>query len=149
MMDNYNTNVTMVYDNKSIDLIKPNEKLPNFTVITRNIQNRASHCIGSELKKAWLFHEFFGMSVRVNEILWELVVWAKLRPRGGHPEHLLWALYFMKVYSKQGLGCLVIGASAGTVDPKTHRKRVWAYVKAIAKFVDVVVSLLYFIAFVY
>jgi hypothetical protein len=52
----------------------------------------------------------------------------------------------MKVYPKQGLGCLVVGtsagASAGAINPKTHRKWVWAYVKAIAKLVDVVVSLL-------
>jgi hypothetical protein len=47
------------------------------------------------------------------------------------------------VYPKQGLGCLVVGASTGAVDPKTHRKWVWAYVEAIAKLADVVVSLLY------
>jgi hypothetical protein len=87
--------------------------------------------------------------VRVVEIVWELIVQDKLRLRGGHPEHLLWALYFMKVYPKQGPGCSVVGASAGAVDPKTHRKWVWAYVKAIAELVDVVVSLLYFFAFVY
>ncbi len=80
--------------------------------------------------------------MRVVEILWELVVWDKLRPRGGRPEHLLWALYFMKVYPKQGLGCLVIGASAGAINPKTHRKWVWAYIEAIAELVDVLVSLL-------
>jgi hypothetical protein len=82
------------------------------------------------------------MSMRVVKILWELVVWDKLRPRGGRPEHLLWALYFMKVYPKQGPGCLVIGASAGAVDPKTHRKWVWAYIEAITELVDVVVSLI-------
>jgi hypothetical protein len=80
--------------------------------------------------------------VRVTEILWELVVQDKLRPRGGRPEYLLWALYFMKVYPKQGPGCLDVGASAGAVDPKTHRKWVWAYIEAIAELVDVVVSLL-------
>ncbi len=80
--------------------------------------------------------------MRVVKILWELVVWDKLRPRGGCPEHLLWALYFMKVYPKQGPGCSVIGASAGAVDPKNHRKWVWAYIEAIAELVDVVVSLL-------
>ncbi len=45
------------------------------------------------------------------------------------------------MHPKQGPGCLVIGASAGAVDPKTHRKWVWVYVEAIAKLVDVVVSL--------
>jgi hypothetical protein len=49
-------------------------------------------------------------------------------------------LYFIKVYPKQGLGCLVVGAFAGAVDPKTHCKWVWAFIEAIAKLVDVVVS---------
>jgi hypothetical protein len=142
MTDNYNTNVTMVYNKESINLIDPNKELTNFTVIARNIQNQVSCCVGWELKEARLFREFFGTSVRVAEILWELVVCDKLRPRGGRPEHLLWALYFMKVYPKQGLSCLVVGMSAGTVNPKTHRKWVWVYVKAITKLVYVVVSLL-------
>jgi hypothetical protein len=46
----------------------------------------------------------------------------------------------MEVYPKQGPGCSVVGASAGAADPKIHRKWVWAYIKAIAKLVDVVVS---------
>jgi hypothetical protein len=46
----------------------------------------------------------------------------------------------MKVYPKQGPGCSVVGASAGAVDPKTHHKWVWAFIKAIAKLVDMVVS---------
>jgi hypothetical protein len=68
---------------------------------------------------------------------------------GGRPEHLLWMLYFMKVYPKQGPSCSVVGTSAGAVNPKTHRKWVLVYIKAIAKLVDMVVSLLYFFAFVY
>jgi hypothetical protein len=105
MKDAYNTNITMVYDNKSIDLIDTNEELPNFAGIARNIQNRSSHHVGSELKEARLFRKFFRTSVRVVKILWELVVCNKLRPRGRRLEHLLWALYFMKVYPKQGPGC--------------------------------------------
>jgi hypothetical protein len=93
-----------------------------------------------ESTEARLFHEFFGMSMRVLKILWKLVVCNKLQPRGGRPEHLLWMLYLMKVYPKQGPGCLVIGASAGAVGPKTHRKWVWAFIEAMAELVDVVVS---------
>jgi hypothetical protein len=69
MTDNYNTNVTVVYNNKSINSIEPNKELPNFADIARYIQNRASCCIGSELKEARLFREFFGTSVRVLGIL--------------------------------------------------------------------------------
>ncbi len=46
----------------------------------------------------------------------------------------------MKVYPKQSLGCLFVSASAGAVDPKTHRKWVWAFIDAIANLVDTVVS---------
>ncbi len=135
-------------DESSIDSIGPNEELPDFADIARDIQNRASHQVGSELTEAWLFCEFFGTSVRVAEILWQLIVRDKLQPRGRRPEYLLWMLYFLKVYpTKQGPGCSVVGASAGAVNPKTHCKWVWAYIEAIAELVDVVVSLLYVFAF--
>ncbi len=51
---------TVVYDDESInliDLIKPNEELPNFANVARNIQNRASCHVGSESKEAGLFCE--------------------------------------------------------------------------------------------
>jgi hypothetical protein len=124
----------------SIHLIGLNKELPDFADIARDIQNQASCCIGSEWTEAWLFHEFFGTSMRVVKILWKLVIRDKLRPRGGRPEHLLWMLFFMKVYPKQRPGCLVVGTSAGAVNPKTHHKWVWAFIEAIAKLVDVVVS---------
>jgi hypothetical protein len=37
---------------------------------------------------------------------------------------------------------LVVGASAGAANSKTHRKWVWVYIEAIAELVDVMVSLL-------
>jgi hypothetical protein len=77
--------------------------------------------------------------VRVVENLWELVICNKLQPSGGRREHMLWVLYFMKVY-KQGPGCLVVGASASAGNPKTHHKWVWAFIDAIANLVDIVVS---------
>ena len=55
-------------------------------------------------------------------------------------KHLLWALHFMKVYSKQVSGYSAIGALAGAVDPKNHRKWVWAFIDAVANLVDTVVS---------
>jgi hypothetical protein len=47
----------------------------------------------------------------------------------------------MKLYPKQSPGCLAVGASAGAVDPKTHRKWVWAFINAVTNVVDVVMSL--------
>ncbi len=83
--------------------------------------------------------------MRVVEILWQLVVCNKLQPRGGLPGAPALDVIlpqFFKVYPKQGPCCSVVSASASAVDPKTHRKWVWAFIEAIAKLVDVVVSLL-------
>jgi hypothetical protein len=74
------------------------------------------------------------------ETVWELNIHDDFRPMGGRPEHLLWALYFLKVYPKQGPGCSTIGSSNGVVDLKTHRKWLWAFTEAISELVDVVVS---------
>ena len=46
----------------------------------------------------------------------------------------------MKVYPKQSPGFSAVGASAGAVDPKTHRKWVWAFIDAVPNLDDVVVS---------
>ena len=100
------------------------------------------------MTEAWLFCKFVGTSVGVGKILLcELGVQDKLQPRGGLPEHLLWALYLMKVHIKQGPGSWVVGASCGAVQPKTNRKWVWAFIKAIAKLIDLVVSI-YIIVFI-
>ncbi len=59
-----------------------------------------------------------------------------LLPEGGHPKALT-------VYPKQRPGCLTVGASAGAVNPKTHRKWVWAFIDTIANLVNAVVNLTY------
>ncbi len=106
----------------------------------RDIQNRASHCVGTVTTEKWHFHEFFGTSLLVVEKIWELLKRDSLFPEGCRPKYLLWALHFMKVYPKQSPGCSAVGASAGAVNPKTHRKWVWAFIDAIANLVNVVVS---------
>ena len=47
----------------------------------------------------------------------------------------------MKVHPKQSPRCSAVGASAGAVDPKIHRKWIWAFIDAIANLVNTVVSL--------
>jgi len=47
----------------------------------------------------------------------------------------------MKVYPKQSPGCSAVGAPAGAVDRKTHRKWFWAFIDhAVANLIDIVVS---------
>ena len=97
----------------------------------RDIQNRRH------------FREFFGTSIGPVMMVWGLLDHHSLLPEKGLPKHMLWALYFLKVYPKQGPGCSVVGASAGAVDPKTFRKWVWAFIVAIAELEEVVVSIFY------
>ena len=116
--------------------------VPDFEVLARDIQNRASHRVDAATTKTRHCREFFGMSVLVVEKVWELLERDSLLPEaeGGRPKHLLWALHFMKVYPKQSPGCLAVGASAGAVDLQTHRKWVWAFIDAVANLVDVLMS---------
>jgi len=109
--------------------------MPDFEALARDIQNQASHSVGAATTEKQHFREFFRTSVLVVEKIWELLERDSLLPEGCCPKHLLWALHFMKVYPKQRPGCLAVGASAGAVDPKTHRKWVWVIINAIANLV--------------
>ena len=66
-----------------------------------------------------------------------------LLPEAGEPKHLLWALFFMKTYPKQGHACSVVGSSSGAVDPKTVQKWMWAFIDSIRELVDKVVSIFF------
>jgi hypothetical protein len=115
--------------------------VPDFEALARDIQNRATHRVGAATTETRHFREFFGTIVLVVEKVWELLERDSLLPEGGRPKHLLWALHFMKVYPKQtSPGCSAVGASAGAVNPKTHRKWVWVYIDAVANLDDIVVS---------
>jgi len=116
-------------------------EMPDFLDLGREIQNRASRRLGAISTERRLFREFFGTTTSVVENLWALLARDSLVPRGGRPKHLLWALHFLKAYPKQGPGCAVVGGTNGAVDPKTHRKWVWAFVDAIAELEIVVVSI--------
>ena len=113
---------------------------PDFETLARDIQNRATHHVGAASTEKRHFREFFGAPIHVVEIVWELIKRDSLLPEGGRPKHLLWALHFLKVYPKQSPGCSAVGASAGAVDPKTHKKWVWLFIDAIVGLMDVVVS---------
>ena len=70
--------------------------MPDFKALARDIQNRASHHVGTATTEARHFREFFGTSVLVVKKIWELLKRDSLLPEGGLPKHLLWALHFMK-----------------------------------------------------
>ena len=116
---------------------------PDVEAVAWDIQNRASHRVGMATMEARHFREFFGMIVLVIEKR-ELNKRDSLLPEKSRPKHLLGALHFMKIYPKQSPGCVVVGASAGAIDQKTHCKWVWAFTNAIANMVNVVGSKLHY-----
>ena len=109
------------------------EATPNaVNAIALDIQNRLRRRTRSNDMERRGFREFFGTSVEIVCMLWHLLVEHNLLPEGGKLKHLLWTLYFFKVYPKQGPGCAALGGSGGAIDPKTLRKWVWPFSDAIA-----------------
>ena len=88
------------------------------------------------------FWEFFGASTVVVAVLWRMLSEYDLVPEGGKLVHILWTLHFLRAYPKEGPASAIAGGSGGAVDPKTHRKFVWAFIYAIADAESIVVSLL-------
>jgi hypothetical protein len=74
-----------------------------------------------------------------NEIVlkvWSMLGEGGLRLKNSKPKHLLWALYFLKVYPREGPGCSAVGRSKGAIDPKTMQKWVWLFLECIAELED-------------
>ena len=76
----------------------------------------------------------------VVAVLWRMLSEYDLVPEGGKIVHILWTLHFFRAYPKEGPACAIAGGSGGAVDPKTHRKIVWAFTYAIADADSIVVS---------
>jgi len=91
--------------------------MPDFEALARDIQNWASHLVGTTTTEKRHFREFFETSVLVVEKTWELLERDSLLPEGCRPKHLLWALHFMMVYPKQSPGCSAVGTSACPYGP--------------------------------
>lgn len=71
------------------------------------------------------FRSFFGTSPDVCVILWHQL--QTRIPEHGSPEHVLWALLFLKVYATEDVLCSFV-----RVDRKTFRKWCWIFVDAIS-----------------
>jgi hypothetical protein len=83
------------------------------------------------------FRSDFGTSwVNVARI-WELLHFpvVRIKERGKEPQHLLWALLYVKVYTNECITKKLLGR-----DPKTVRKWVWIFLEAIANLSSDVVS---------
>ena len=113
-----------------------------FILWGKEIQNKSGRSIRSDTMKDRAFREFFGTTATV---VWK--IWGNLSQQGtvpieGTAKHLLWSLYFMRAYPKQGATCAVVGGLAGAIDPKTLQKFIWPFIEAIAELTSDVMSLL-------
>jgi hypothetical protein len=86
------------------------------------------------------FRELFGASIGVVLHVWHAMEEGGLLPNKSKPKHLLWTLYFLKVYPREAPGCSAVGGGGGDINPKTLRKWVWLFIERIAELADDVVS---------
>jgi hypothetical protein len=107
----------------------------------RDIQNRTSRCVGTAAMEDRRFRSLFGARIAIVMKVW-LMLWEEgLRPEKSKPKHLLWTLYFLKVYPREAPGCSAAGGSKGAIDPKTLQKWVWLFIECIAELADEVLSI--------
>ena len=107
----------------------------------RDIQNRTSRCVGMAAMEDRRFRGLFGARIEIVLKVWSMLLEDGLRPKKSKPKHLLWTLYFLKVYPREPPGCSAVGGSKGAIDPKTLRKWVWLFIERIAELPDKVVSI--------
>ena len=86
------------------------------------------------------FRAFYGASANAVLDAWNKLTLHALVPKGGWFFHLLWALMFMKLYGTESDMCANASGTCGAVDPKTLRKWVWPFIKALAELQYKVVS---------
>ena len=88
----------------------------------RDIQNRTSRCVGTAAMEDRRFRGLFGARIEIVLKVWLMLGEGGLRPKKSKPKHLLWTLYFLKVYPREAPGCSAVSGSKGDIDPKTLRK---------------------------
>ncbi len=103
--------------------------------------NRVGRKVGSAALEDRRFREHFGAPFEIVRMVWDMMEEVHLLPEKCEPKHLLWTLYFLKCYPKEGPGCAAVGGSKGAIDPKTMRKWVWLLLERIGELADEVVSL--------
>ncbi len=86
------------------------------------------------------FRSFFGVQNEVVLKVWGMLGEGGLRPANSKPKHLLLALYFLKVFPREGPGCSAVRGLKGAIGPKTMHKWVWLFLECIAELADNVVS---------
>jgi len=117
----------------------------DFITIGREIQNRYQLKLGTGMSESIKFQSYFGCGEEVAVILWTMLDAYSLLPDGAQILHLLWALFFMKVYPTESIGCAAAGGRGHAIDPKTFRNAIWPMIHAISDLEIYVVSKLWLI----
>ena len=114
--------------------------LTDFYIFGKEVQNRSGQKVCTTMTEERRFHDFFGVGALVAIAAWNLLTVNNFVPDDGTILQFLWALFFMKMYPKQGLACSAAGGRDGAVDPKTFCKYVWPFIYALADLESIVVS---------
>ena len=75
------------------------------------------------------FRSFFDTRQEIVKMVWDMLGEGGLHPKNSEPKQLLWALYCMKLYPREGPGCSAVGGSKGAIDPKIIKKWVWLFLE--------------------
>jgi hypothetical protein len=84
----------------------------------RKIMNQSNNKIGMATMEECRFRSFFGARNEILLKVWSMLGGGGLGPENSKPKHMLWALYFLKVYPREGPGCYL---SVGLRVPSTLR----------------------------
>ena len=102
-------------------------------------------CTSATVQGPRRFKEAFGVSSRRCVIIWKFL---QLNAQEGdmikeqvHPQHLLWTLFFLKVYATRSLNASLAGC-----DEKNFDKWIWILLEALASLREKYVSVLFYIA---
>ena len=104
----------------------------DFILVGKDNQNKSGRSNGSSLMEQRTFREFFGTTAVIVSKLWSFLSQRDMIPEEGTTNHIMWVLFFMRAYPKEGVTCATIGGSGSAVDPKTLQKYIWPFIHAIA-----------------
>ena len=107
-------------------------------IIAKDLQNRTGDSLAAEATEDRRFREYFGVSALTALSAWQLL--QDFIPEDAMLVHLLWALYFMKVYPKEGTACATAGGGGGAINSKTLYKYIWSIILGLADLEPYVVS---------
>jgi hypothetical protein len=135
--------VTDIIDYTSNDVNSDNtrdDNLSNVNVFSMDawyIMNRASRKIGTVAVEDRQLRSLFGAQKEIVKMVWDMLGEGSPHPNNSKPKHLLWALYFLKVYLREGPRCCAVGGLKGAINPKTMRKWMWLFLERITKLADI------------